>query len=117
MSVSWINLTQIEQVDGAIEDSIERAVVFFKHSTRCIVSRHALLQFEKEWRFDSDTIDFYLLDLLNHRDVSNYISQITSVYHQSPQILVIQNKEVVYTTSHENISAENVYHKLNYYEK
>ena len=105
MAINWKNLNQTHQVDSAIEDSAKRTIIFFKHSTRCIVSRQALTYFEKEWNFDSTEIDFYLLDLLNYRDVSNYIAQVTSIYHQSPQIVVLQNKEVVYQVSHENISA------------
>ncbi len=113
MAISWINLTETNLVDTAIENSNNKTVVFFKHSTRCIVSRHALLQLEKEWDFNNDTIDFYLLDLLNHRNVSNYISEATGVYHQSPQIVVIQNKTVIYRASHEGITAMNLHQKLN----
>jgi bacillithiol system protein YtxJ len=113
MAISWTNLTEVNQVDAAFENSHEKSIVFFKHSTRCIVSRHALNQLEKEWNFDADNIDFYLLDLLNHRDVSNYISEITGVYHQSPQIVVLRNKDVVYNASHEGISAMNLHQKIN----
>ena len=112
MAISWTQLTQTDQVDAALIDSVEKSIVFFKHSTRCIVSKHALKQFENEWVFDSTNIEFYLLDLLNYREVSNYISQITGVYHQSPQIVVLRNNSVVYHSSHENISALDLYNKL-----
>ena len=39
-------------------------------------------------------IDFYYLDLLNHREVSNTIAEKYHVHHESPQILVIKNKEL-----------------------
>jgi bacillithiol system protein YtxJ len=113
MAITWINLTEINQVDASIENSNEKSIVFFKHSTRCIVSRHVLLQLEKEWNFNSDSIAFYFLDLLNHRDVSNYISDTLGVYHQSPQIVVIKNKAVIYSASHEGITAMNLHQKIN----
>ena len=46
---------------------------------------------------------FYYLDLLNHRDISNEIAQKFSVVHQSPQIVVIENGQVIHHASHDNI--------------
>jgi bacillithiol system protein YtxJ len=112
MAISWINLSEKEQVDDVIKGSSQKTVVFFKHSTRCIVSRHALAELEREWTYNSQDVDFYLLDLLSFRDISNYISQVLAIQHQSPQILVIRNAAVIYHTSHEGISASILNHKL-----
>ena len=51
------------------------------------------------------SIQNYYLDLLNHRDISNEIALHFKVQHQSPQILLLKNRAVVYDTSHENIDA------------
>jgi bacillithiol system protein YtxJ len=45
------------------------------------------------------------LDLLRHRDISDEIAKITGVLHQSPQVIVLKNKEVVYAATHSGISA------------
>jgi bacillithiol system protein YtxJ len=79
-------------------------VLIFKHSTRCSISRFALKQFENEFDLQ-DKITPYYLDLLNHRDISNEIGFQFNVQHQSPQILLLKNRVVVYHTSHENIDA------------
>jgi bacillithiol system protein YtxJ len=79
-------------------------VLIFKHSTRCSISRFALKQFENEFDLH-DKITPYFLDLLNHRDISNEIAFQFNVQHQSPQILLLKNRVVVYHTSHENIDA------------
>ena len=100
----WNELTELEQLEALINQSEEQPVLIFKHSTRCSISRFALKQFENEFDFQ-DKIAPYYLDLLNHRDISNEIALHFKVQHQSPQILLLKNRAVVYDTSHENIDA------------
>ncbi len=100
----WNELTELEQVEALINQSEEQPVLIFKHSTRCSISRFALKQFENEFDLQ-DKIAPYYLDLLNHRDISNEIALHFKVQHQSPQILLLNNRAVVYDTSHENIDA------------
>ena len=100
----WNELTELEQVEALINQSEEQPVLIFKHSTRCSISRFALKQFENEFDLQ-DKIAPYYLDLLNHRDISNEIALHFKVQHQSPQILLLKNRAVVYHTSHENIDA------------
>ena len=100
----WNELTELEQLEALINQSEEQPVLIFKHSTRCSISRFALKQFENEFDLQ-DKIAPYYLDLLNHRDISNEIALHFKVQHQSPQILLLNNRAVVYDTSHENIDA------------
>jgi bacillithiol system protein YtxJ len=100
----WNELTELEQLEALIDQSEEQPVLIFKHSTRCSISRFALKQFENEFDLQ-DKIAPYYLDLLNHRDISNEIALHFKVQHQSPQILLLKNRAVVYDTSHENIDA------------
>jgi bacillithiol system protein YtxJ len=102
--VYWIPLESISQLDDIASISNEKAVLIFKHSTRCSVSRMVLKQFENEFKLE-ESITPYFLDLLEHRDVSNEIASRFEVQHQSPQLLVIQAEKAVYSASHENISA------------
>ena len=100
----WNDLTEIEQLDAIIEESAEQTVVIFKHSTRCIVSRTALKQFEFDFKAD-EKLKLYFLDLITYRPVSNEIADRFEVEHQSPQILVIKNGKAIYNTSHSAIDA------------
>ena len=55
--------------------------------------------------FDMDTdVDLYFLTIQDHRDVSNTIADKFEVRHESPQLLVVKNGEVVFHTSHGAIS-------------
>jgi len=51
-----------------------------------------------------EEIDFNFLDLLAHRSLSNKIAEQFSVYHESPQVLLIRNGECIYDESHMGIS-------------
>jgi bacillithiol system protein YtxJ len=53
-------------------------------------------------------VDFYFLDLIQHRNISNKIAQEFSVFHESPQVLLIKNGECVYDESHSGISMDEI---------
>ncbi len=101
-------LETMEQLDEIDRLSQEKTIVLFKHSTRCSISRFALKRFETEFNFSEEQIDWYLLDLLNHRDISNEIAHRYDIMHQSPQILVIKNGQAVYHDSHDGIDANDL---------
>jgi bacillithiol system protein YtxJ len=106
--VKYFELNKMEQFDEMDEISATKSIVIFKHSTRCSISRMALKQFDAAFNYPEEKIDWYLLDLLNHRDLSNEIAHRYNVTHQSPQILVIQNGKAVFNASHDSIAAEDL---------
>jgi len=102
--MDWLSLTSEEQLNE-IKSNSSRPSVIFKHSTRCSISATALSRLERSWnKQEVDGIDFYFLDLLNHRPVSSKVEDIFGVQHQSPQVLVIQNGACIYNASHLGIS-------------
>jgi len=103
----WKDLMSAEGLDSAIEDSKARTVVLFKHSARCGISSMALdrLNNSEELANQEDNVDFYYLDLLTHRPISNQIARRLDIEHQSPQIIVLQNGKVKYHDSHGGIQA------------
>lgn len=103
--MEWNLLTAMNQLDLIVSMSEEKAVLIFKHSTRCSISRFALKQFENEFNLE-EKIEPYFLDLLNYRDISNEIAFRFNVQHQSPQVLLIKNGVVVYDASHSDIVVE-----------
>lgn len=110
-NINWIPLTDLGQINEILSSSNEKPIVIFKHSTRCIVSRTALKQFENEYELDNQ-VDAYFLDLLEHRDISNEIASRFGVYHQSPQLLLIKDGKSVYDVSHSDIDAGELKGKL-----
>ena len=104
--MQWIPLTNETQLTDIISKSAERPQVIFKHSTRCSISAVALQRLQKETA--PGRFDFYMLDLMAYRDLSNKIAEQFDVYHESPQVLVIRNGECVYDESHLGISMHDI---------
>lgn len=99
----FYTLTSMEELETIETISYEKPVVLFKHSTRCSISRFALKRFDAEYDFFEEQMNWYLLDLLNYRDLSNEIARRYNIEHQSPQIIVIRNGKAVFDTSHDAI--------------
>ncbi len=102
--MNWIPLTTEDQLLQIKERSATVPQVIFKHSTRCGTSSMVLSRLER-----SDVpalVDFYFLDLIRYRNISNKIAEVFNVYHESPQILLIKNGECVYDESHMGIQMD-----------
>lgn len=108
----WVRLTSVGQMKKVIDDSAEKPVLLFKHSTSCSISNMALNGFIRKWSGSQDDIEIYYLDLLQYRDVSNAIAKETGVIHQSPQVIVLKNKKVVYTATHSSINADSALNSI-----
>ena len=102
-TVSWLELTNVSQLDGIVAQSGQKPQLIFKHSTRCGISRMVKNQFEKDYPLSSLEVDLYYLDLLNYREISNAIASRFKVYHESPQLLVIKDGNVLKHASHGSI--------------
>ncbi|MCP9201070.1 bacillithiol system redox-active protein YtxJ [Gramella sp. GC03-9] len=104
--IPWIALNSMEQLDQIEKNSEEKTIAILKHSTRCGISRMVLKMFESDYKMDpSEAVELYYLDLIAYRDISNEIAERFGVKHESPQLIVIKNREVVHHSSHQAISA------------
>lgn len=103
--MDWNILENLSQLDEIKQKSGEKPVLIFKHSTRCSVSGMAWDRLKRNWKKeDSEKVTPYFLDLIRHRDVSNQIEKEFSVYHESPQIILVKEGKAVYDNSHMGIS-------------
>ncbi len=99
--INWIPLTDGNQLDEIVKKSSTKYQAIFKHSTRCGISSGVKRQFERQE--DTGEIDFYYLDLLSHRTISDEIASRFGVMHQSPQLLVLKDGAVTAHGSHYDI--------------
>lgn len=108
--MNWIDLNDEAQIKAIQALSNERAQVIFKHSTRCANSSMAKNRLE---RSEQPTgADFYFLDLIRYRSLSDNIARYFSVHHESPQVLVLKNGECIYDESHGSINMEDIVEQL-----
>lgn len=104
--MNWIYLTSATQMQEIKEKSKTKPQLIFKHSSRCSISSMAKSRLERSDQ--PQNIDFYFLDLINYRSLSNNISEEFNVWHQSPQILLIKDGKCIYDESHSDIRMEDI---------
>jgi monothiol bacilliredoxin len=85
--------------------------VVFKHSTRCPMSTEAFSEM-KAFVESSPQAPVFLVDVIDDRAISTEIARITSVRHESPQVLILKEGRVVWHASHYGVTATAVAREL-----
>ncbi len=102
--VNWIPLEE----DGQLEEIIQRSEtvpqVVCKNSTTCGISGMVRRTFETQHASAEGKADLYLLHIQHHRQLSSEVSGLFGIRHESPQLLIIKNGQVVHHASHGQIS-------------
>lgn len=104
--MKWIHLNTDAQLGTINEKSAEKPQLIFKHSTRCSISSVVKSRLNKGEL--PGNIDFYYLDLIAYRDISNKIAEQYGIQHESPQILLIKDGKCVYHESHSSIYMDDI---------
>ncbi len=114
MPLLWKILDDINQVEEITVASEKKPLCVFKHSTRCSISSMSKDRLERKWDAYafSGNLDMYYLDLIKYRNISNLIADQFHIHHESPQLILIYNKESVYDASHNEINCEDLYHQV-----
>lgn len=84
------------------ETSLPATCFVFKNSTSCPVSARAA-DIVRNATYDTP---LYWIDVIEQRAISNWVAEIYKVKHESPQLLLIANGQVVQVWSHGRISSE-----------
>jgi bacillithiol system protein YtxJ len=104
--MNWKILNSEEQLEQIKARSLTTPQVIFKHSTRCATS--SMIRTRLERSSTMAAIDFHFLDLIKYRHLSDRIAEEFSVYHESPQVLLIRNGECIYDESHNGIMMDEI---------
>lgn len=112
MSV-WNSLTSEAQLEELREASFGKPQLIFKHSVTCGISAHARHTLEDSVDELQKPMTLHYLDLLRYRSVSNAVASTFRVPHQSPQVIVLKDGEVLYTASHMAIRVDSILSKTN----
>lgn len=97
-----------EDVQEIMENSQKRPQLIYKHSFRCSMCLFSKSDLEEASDAILERASMHFVDVVGSRPVSNYIAEETSIPHQSPQVLLIVDEEVIYEASHNAISAEDI---------
>jgi bacillithiol system protein YtxJ len=104
--MKWIPLKTETQLEELLKRSETRPQLIFKYSSRCSLSD--MIKERLEMEETPPGIDFHFLDLIRYRSLSNKIAEDLSAHHQSPQILLVKNKECIFEESHMGIRMDDI---------
>jgi bacillithiol system protein YtxJ len=102
MENHFTRVADIKALDDLIEQSKKQPVIIFKHSTTCPISASAFRNMSK---FNGDV---NLVEVQSARELSREIERRTGVRHESPQVIVLNNGQVVLNASHWKVRADSV---------
>ena len=96
----FVELPDIESLDRFLAQSNGSPALVFKHSNSCGVSARAHAEMAKL------DLPVGLVAVQKARAVSNEIEVQTGVSHETPQVFIMHNREVLWSASHGQIKAE-----------
>lgn len=102
----WEVISDPSQVAPIIEASNEKPQLIYKHSHRCSVCFVAKGTLEQAAERIQAKADMHFVNVVNSREASNVITSELDVRHESPQVILIDDGEVVWHASHGSINAE-----------
>ena len=99
MENHFIRVADTKSFADLSDRSKEHPVVIFKHSLTCPISAGA---FDQMTAFEGEVA---LIEVQRARELSLEIENRLGVAHESPQVLVLRNGQVVWNASHFDITA------------
>jgi bacillithiol system protein YtxJ len=104
----WVQLESEDAVEEVFAASGGRIQLILKHSQSCAVSFFAKQNLDSVPLEEWPEMDRSMVEVVRFRPISQYIAQKTSVRHESPQVLVIANREVIFHASHSEVNKVNI---------
>ena len=92
--------------EDAIATSEERLVLLFKHSVTCGTSAQAYDELVDHLTTGQRTIQYAIVTVQTHRDLSDAVALRFKVQHETPQKLLIHRGQVVWEASHCSVTSE-----------
>lgn len=107
-------LSTRSDLDQLIEDSDHQLILLFKHSSRCPTSAIALRHLQ-EFSTSSEAVSlaFGIIHVIENRSLSDLVTNQFGIRHQSPQLLLISQKRVLWHGSHSEITKERIAEAVN----
>jgi bacillithiol system protein YtxJ len=106
MKARFNEVNSTEELEKLFEQSNEKPVVLFKHSTTCPISAGVLQE------ISNADADINLIVIQSARNVSSAVANKTGIRHESPQAIVIKDGKPVYHASHYDVTASDVEENL-----
>lgn len=107
-SQKWNAISEIEKLNSLLSKSEKLPQVIYKHSTRCSVSYLAKEELERHMNTLTEHADMHMINVVEERELSNVVAEKLNIRHESPQVLVLKNRQVIWSGSHWNVKGREV---------
>jgi bacillithiol system protein YtxJ len=97
-------LASDEDWAAALARSEDTPVLIFKHSSACPVSANA--HDEMTTLVEEDSVTAFKVVVQEHRAVSDRIEDDLGVRHETPQAILLDDRQPVFDTSHFNVTVD-----------
>ena len=106
MATPYHSLTSTSDWEEALAASEDQTVLLFKHSAACSVSARADQELAA---LDEETdLPIYQVVVQQARPVSNEIEEELGVRHETPQAILLRDRQPVFHTSHFDVTADTI---------
>ena len=95
----------LDELDRLLASTYDRPLLLFKHSYTCGASAEALDELLAHLNDGPENVHYAMVTVQTHRDVSNAVAKKLGVRHETPQALLIRNRQVVWSASHFRVTA------------
>jgi len=101
-------ITCSQEFAEILEESCQRKILLFKHSTTCPISARAWREVQDFIRGCSGEVTVAMIKVIESRPVCSQVAVDLGVKHQSPQALLLSNRKVLWHASHQTVTRENI---------
>ena len=100
------HLSQLDELEAAIQESAERPVLLFKHSRQCGVSCEALDELHSHIGRNAGRAVYKMITVQTHRPLSDAAARRLGIRHETPQAILLKGGKPVWNASHFRITAD-----------
>lgn len=101
-------ITDKSELEKILAESGQGKVLIFKHSTTCPISARAWREVQKFAAETKAELQGVMIKVIESRPLSNFVAENFLVTHQSPQALLLSKGQLVWHTSHQGVTQENI---------
>lgn len=97
-------ITSFQELGQILDESYQHQIILFKHSTICPVSSRAWREVQNYIKESSDEVMVGMIKVIESRPVSNQVTVDLGLKHQSPQVLLVRERKVLWHASHQEVT-------------
>ncbi|MGL1935824.1 MAG: bacillithiol system redox-active protein YtxJ [Fibrobacterales bacterium] len=104
-------MTELSHIPEAMQSSLERPTLILKYSPVCPVSHYSQNEFNvfiDENPELHDKVNLYQVNVIGARPVSKEIAASFSIKHESPQVILLKNGDVIWHDSHSGVNRQSL---------